>query len=60
MIYNDYGNMCNFCTVYIVLFAIAFLLILGISSSYFYIHCYLKKSNTNITNNNPDTETVIC
>ena len=59
MICNDYGNICNSCTVYIVLFVIAFLMIIGISGKYFYFHCYFKRSDTNITNINPDTETVI-
>ena len=40
---NDYGNVCNSCTIYIVLFAIAFLIIIGINSAYFYFHWYLKK-----------------
>ena len=30
---NDYGKVCNSCTIYIVFFAIAFLIIIGISSS---------------------------
>ena len=38
MIYNDYGNLCNSCTIYIVLFAIAFLIIIDITSAYFYFH----------------------
>ena len=32
MIHNAYENVCNSCTVYIVLFAIAFLTIISISS----------------------------
>ena len=44
MIYNDYEKICSSCTVYIILFVIAFLMILGISSIYFYFHWYLKKS----------------
>ena len=39
---NDYGKVCNSCTIYIVLFAIA-LIIIGISSAYFYFYWYLKK-----------------
>ena len=39
--FNDYENLCNFCTVYIVLLVIAFLIIIGISSAYFDL--YLKK-----------------
>ena len=42
MLYNKRGNVCNSCTVYIVLFAIAFLMIIGISRAYFYFHWYLK------------------
>ena len=47
MIHNgtliDYGNICNSCTIYIVLFVITLLIIIGIV----------------ITNNYPNTETVI-
>ena len=57
---NDFENLCNYCTIYIVLFVIAFLIIIGISSAYFYFQCNLKRSDTNVvTNINPNTETVI-
>ena len=60
MIYNgtlsDYHNVCNSCTIYIV---IAFLIIIGISSAFIHFHWYLEKSSTNITNINPGIETVI-
>ena len=59
MIHNDYRNVCNSCTIYIESFAITFLIIIGISSEFTYFHWYLKKSNTNITNINANTETVI-
>ena len=59
MIHSDYENLCNSCTVYIVLFVIAFLIIIGISSAFIYFHWYLKKSSTNIANINPGTETII-
>ena len=63
MIYNkalyDYKNICVSCTIYIVLFFIAFLIIIGISSAFIYFHWYLKKSNIGVINNNPGTETVI-
>ena len=35
---NDYEKICNSCTIYIILFVIAFLIIIGISSVYFYFH----------------------
>ena len=56
---NDSGNLRNSCTIYIVLFVIAFLIIIGISSAYFYFHWYLKRTDINITNINPKTETLI-
>ena len=43
MIYNDYKKVCNSCTVYIVLFVIAFLIIICISSVFIHCQCYLKK-----------------
>ena len=45
--------------VTIVLFVIALLIIIGISSAFIYFHWYLKKSNIGVINNNPGTETVI-
>ena len=35
---NDYEKVCNSYTIYIVLFVIAFLIIISISSAYFYFH----------------------
>ena len=58
MTYNDYGNVCNSCTVYIVLFVIAFVMIIGISSAYLYFHWYLKKDVTRVKLNN-NTQTTI-
>ena len=55
---NHYKKVCNSCTIYILLFVIAFLIITGIQSAFIYFHWYLK-SDTNVTNINPDTETVI-
>ena len=40
-------------------FSLIFLIIVGISSVYFYFHWYLKGTNINITNVNANTETVI-
>ena len=51
---NDYENVCNSCTIHTVLFVIAFLIIIGISSAFMY-----KRSDTNITNIIANTETVI-
>ena len=48
---NDYRKLYNSCTIYIVLFAIAFLIIIGISSAFIYFHWFMK-SDTNITNIN--------
>ena len=56
---NDYENICRSCTIYIVLFAIPFLIIIGISRAFIYFHWYLKKSNTDVININPSTVTVI-
>ena len=58
MTYNDYGNVCNSCTVYIVLFVIAFVMIIGISSAYLYFHWYLKKDVARVKLNN-NTQTTI-
>ena len=56
---NDYGSVCGSCAVCIVLFVIAFLMMIGISSAFIYFYWYLKKSNTFVININPGTETVI-
>ena len=55
---NDYGKVCNSCTIYKVLFVIDLLITIGISSAYFYFHWYLKKDNTTI-NASVNTERVI-
>ena len=55
---NDHKKVCNSCAIYIVLFVIAFLIIIGIASVFIYFYWYLK-SDTNITNINTGTETVI-
>ena len=54
---NDYKNVCISCTIYIVLFIIAFLIIIGIYSAFIYFYWNLKR-DTDITNINPGTETV--
>ena len=59
MIYNDYENVCNSCTIYIVLLVIFLIIIIGIGSAFTYFHWCLKRSDTNITNINPDCETII-
>ena len=56
---NYHESACGSCTVYIVLFVVAVLMIIVISSAFIYFHWYLKKSNTGIININPDTEAVI-
>ena len=37
---NNYRNVCNSCTIYILLFVTAFLIIISISSAYIYFHWY--------------------
>ena len=55
---NDYEKLCNSPTVYIVLFVIAFSMIIGISSAYFYFNWYLKKDIIRVKFNN-NTQTTI-
>ena len=43
---NDYGNVRNSCTIYIVLFGIFLIISISISSIFIYFHWYLKKNNT--------------
>ena len=59
MIYNNSNNVYNSCVVYVVFFVIAFLIIIGINRSFIYFYWHLKKSNTNINNISPGTETII-
>ena len=40
---NDYENVPNRCTVYIVLFVIFFIMSIRISSAFIYFHWYSKK-----------------
>ena len=42
-ILNDYGKVSSSCKIYMILFVIAFLTTIGISSTYFYFHWYLEK-----------------
>ena len=60
---NDYGKVCNSSTIYIVLFLIAFfLIVIGISSAYFLLSVTLGNNNTNINtiiNTNVNTGVVI-
>ena len=61
MIYNTTLNeeVCNSCTIYIVLLVIFFVKSIGISCAFIYFQRYLKKDNTIITNFNTNTETVL-
>ena len=43
---NDYKNICNSCTVYIVLLTIFFIKSLSISSVFIYFHWYFKRGYT--------------
>ena len=47
---NDFESLCSSFTIYISLFVIALLTIIGISSAFIYFHWYLKKSNIEIVN----------
>ena len=58
MIYNDYGNVCNSCKIYIVLFVIFLIIGISVNSAFIYFHWHLKRNNTN-TITNIDTETAI-
>ena len=53
---NDHKKVCNSCAIYIVLFVIALLIIIGITSVFIYFYWYLKR-DTSITNINTGTET---
>ena len=46
---NGYKKVCNSRTIYIVLFIIAFLIIIGINSAFVYFQWYLRRSDTKIT-----------
>ena len=41
--FNDYGKICNSCTVYIVLLVIFFIMSISISSIFIYFHRYIKR-----------------
>ena len=56
--HNGYKNVCNSCTGYIILFVIAFLTIICVKIAFIYFYWYVK-SDPNIPNINPSTETVI-
>ena len=36
--FNDYENVCKSCTIHIILFVIAFIIIIGISGAFVYFH----------------------
>ena len=56
---NDYENICGSCIIYIILFVIAFFIIICISSVLIHFHWYFKKSNKGVISINPGIETVI-
>ena len=45
---NNYGSVCNSCEIYIVLFVVAFIIIISISSAFVYFDWYLKKSTNGV------------
>ena len=57
---NNYGKVCNSCTIYLVLLVIFFIINTGNSTAFIYFHWYLKRSNANtITNVDTNTGTAI-
>ena len=40
---NDYGKICNSCTVYTVLLVICFIISIRISTIFIYFHWHLKR-----------------
>ena len=58
-IVNNYGNVCNCCTIWIIFFVIAFLIIIDIISAFIYFHCYLQKDDTIITDISSNIQTTI-
>ena len=51
--------MFNSCTISIVLFVIASLIIIGISSAFIYFYWYLENNIISVIDINPGIETVI-
>ena len=46
---NDYGKVCNSCTMYTVLLVVFFIISISISSAFIYFQWYLKRSKTETT-----------
>ena len=55
---NVYKKVCNYCIIYIILFAVFFIASICISSVFIYFHWYLKKYNFS-AKFNPSTQTTI-
>ena len=55
---NNYKNVCNSCTMYIVLFAVFFITSTCISSVFIHLQWYLRKNNVRIKFN-PGTQATI-
>ena len=55
---NVYKKVCNSCTIYIVPFAVFFIISICISSAFIYFHWYLKKDNVS-AKFNTGTQTTI-
>ena len=56
---NNYGNVCNSCIIYIILWVIYFVMSIRINSAFNYFHWYLKRSDNNTTSINTNTGTII-
>ena len=55
---DDYRNVCNYCTLYIVLSVMFLIMSISISSAFIYFYWYLKKYNTHVKFNT-NTQTTI-
>ena len=55
---NNYKKVCNYCTIYILLFTVFFITSICISSVFIYFHWFFKKDNVRIKFN-PGTQTTI-
>ena len=60
MIYNENlnANVCNYCTIYIVLFVIFLIISISISTVFIYFHWFFKKDNIRVKFNTNNQTTI--